>query len=111
MTSIAVVAFFARSRHGENARATVLAPAVAAILLTGIVVLAVTHYATLLGVPPGDPAAWVLPASYAAVAVLGIGWGLVLKARRPEIYAAIGLGAYAVTGRIGSLAGDRDAAR
>lgn len=49
-------------------------PRAAAIVLTDIVVLAVTHYATLLGVPPGDPAAWVLPASYAAVAVLGIGW-------------------------------------
>jgi amino acid transporter len=111
LTSVAVIAFFAPGRRGESARATVLAPAVAAIVLTGIVVLAVTHYATLLGVPPGDPAAWVLPASYGAVAVLGIGWGLVLKARRPQIYAAIGLGAYAVTGRLASLADDRDAAR
>ena len=44
-------------------------------------------------------AAWALPASYAAVAVTGLGWGLVLKLRRPHTYAAIGLGAHAVTGQ------------
>ena len=47
----------------------------------------------------GDPATWALPASYAAVAVIGLGWGLVLKIRRPRVYAAIGLGAHAVTVR------------
>ena len=50
-------------------------------------VLAVLHYATLLGVAPGSPAAWALPASYAAAAVIGLGWGLVLRARRPQVYA------------------------
>jgi hypothetical protein len=39
----------------------------------------------------------VLPGSYAAVAVIGLGWGLVLKIRRPDVYARIGLGARAVT--------------
>jgi len=60
-------------------------------------VLAIQHYAILLGVPPGDPAAWVLPASYAVVAVAGLGWALVLKTRRPQTYATIGLGPHAVT--------------
>jgi hypothetical protein len=78
------------------------APAVAAVLLTGIVVLALLHYNTLLGVPPGAVAAWALPASYAVVAVIGAGWGLVLKARRPRTYATIGLGAHAVTGQLTS---------
>lgn len=61
--------------------------------------LALAHYATLLGVPPGNTAAWVLPASYAAAALTGLAWGLVLKTRRPQVYAAIGLGAHAVTGQ------------
>jgi hypothetical protein len=64
------------------------------------VILAVRSYATLLGVRPGDPAAWAFPASYALIAVLGLGWGLTLKARRPHLYAAIGLGAHAVTARL-----------
>ena len=57
------------------------------------------HYATLLGVPPGSPAAWALPASYAAVAAAGLGWALILRERRPGIYDTIGLGAHAVTGQ------------
>ena len=36
--------------------------------------LAVPHYATLLGVRPGSPATWALPASYAAAAVIGLAW-------------------------------------
>jgi len=63
-------------------------------------VLAVLHYDILLGVPPGSPVAWLLPASYAAAAVTGLCWGLVLRARRPEVYATIGLGAHAVTGQL-----------
>ena len=99
VTAVAVIAFFARDPRGENAWRRLIAPALAAVLLGVIVVLAVLHYATLLGVPPGSPAAWALPASYAAVAALGLGWGLVLRARRPQVYATIGLGAHAVTGQ------------
>ncbi len=99
LTSAAVIAFFARDPRGENAWRRLIAPALAAVLLGGIVVLAVLHYATLLGVLPSSPAAWALPASYAAVAAGGLGWGLVLRARRPQVYATIGLGAHAVTGQ------------
>jgi hypothetical protein len=74
-----------------------IAPALAAVLLAGMIVLALEHYDLLLGVPPGNPAAWALPGSYAAVAVIGLAWGLILKTRRPRVYAAIGLGAYAIT--------------
>jgi len=104
LTAVAVVAFFARDSRGEHAWQRLIAPALAAVLLTGIVVLAVRNYATLLGVPPADPASWALPASYAAVAVIGLGWGLLLKGRRPDLYAAIGLGARAVTARLSTAA-------
>ena len=63
-TSVAVIAFFARDPRGENAWRRLAAPALAGFVLTGIAVLAVQHYAILLGVPPGDPAAWVLPGCY-----------------------------------------------
>jgi amino acid transporter len=100
VTSVAVIAFFARDGRGENAWRRLIAPALAAVTLTGIVVLAVRHYAALLGVAAGDPAAWALPASYAVIALLGLGWGLALRIRRPRVYAAIGLGAHAVTGQL-----------
>jgi amino acid transporter len=105
VTAIAIVVFFAADPRGESAWPRLIAPLIAAILLTGIVVLAATHYDTLLGVAPGSPAAWALPASYAAIALAGLGWGLVLRARRPRTYAAIGLGAHAVTGQLTPVSG------
>jgi amino acid transporter len=97
ITAIAVIAFFARDSRGEPAWPRLIAPALAAVFLTGMIVLAVQHYALLLGVAPGSPAAWALPGSYAAIAVTGVAWGLFLKVRRPRVYDTIGLGAYAVT--------------
>jgi amino acid transporter len=108
VTAAAVIVFFARDPRGESAWPRLIAPGLAVILLAGIVVLAALHYATLLGVPPGDPAAWALPASYAAVAAAGLGWGLYLRARRPQVHAAIGLGAHAAASRQATAA--RDAA-
>ena len=70
--------------------------------------LAVLHYATLLGVPPGAAAAWALPASYAVLAVAGLAWGLVIKVRRPAVYAAIGLGAHAVSVQAAARTPGRD---
>jgi amino acid transporter len=95
VTSVAVIVFFARNPRGETVWSRLIAPALAALLLTGLAVLAVLHYDTLLGVPPGAAAGWALPASYAVLAVAGLAWGLVLKIRRPAVYAAIGLGAHA----------------
>jgi amino acid transporter len=97
VTAVAVIAFFARDPRGETAWRRLAAPGLAAVLLAVIVVLAVLHYGTLLGVAPGSPAAWALPASYAAVTVAGIVWGLVLRSRRPDVYQVIGLGAVAAS--------------
>jgi len=105
-TSVAVLAFFIRDPHGENTWRRLIAPALAAVLLAGIVVLAIRHYAILIGVAPGDPAAWALPASYALVAVIGLAWGVLLRARRPQVYATIGLGAHAVTSQPHAAAGE-----
>ncbi|MGH3189158.1 MAG: APC family permease [Streptosporangiaceae bacterium] len=103
-TSLAVIAFFARDPRGESAWRRITAPALAAMLLAGIVVLAVLHYDTLLGVAPGSPAAWLLPAGYAVMVIAGLGWAVVLRVRRPQVYATIGLGAHAVTGQTAPVA-------
>jgi amino acid transporter len=97
LTSVAVIVFFARNPSQETTWARLIAPALAAILLTGIAILAVQHYATLLGVAPGSAPAWALPAGFAAAAAAGLGWGLIIKIRRPDVYATIGLGAHAAT--------------
>ena len=104
-TSVAVIAFFARDPRGEKSWHRLTAPAVAVVVLVGIAVLAVQHYAVLLAVAPGDPTAWGLPASYAVVAVAGLGWALILKTHRPAIYATIGLGPHAITSQHTSAGG------
>ncbi len=106
LTTIAIIVFFARDARGEDAWQRLIAPTLAGLALAGIVVLAVRNYSSLLGVQPADPASWVLPASYAVVAVAGTVWGLLLRIRRPDLYAVIGLGANAVTARL-SPAPDR----
>lgn len=106
-TAVAIVAFFARDGRGENAWRRLIAPGLAVVALGGIVVLATRNYATLLGVPPGSAAAWILPGSYLAVAVIGEVWALVLSTSRPQIYQAIGLGPYAATGQIPAPADGR----
>jgi amino acid transporter len=100
LTAIAIICFFAHDPRGESAWRRLIAPTLAAALLTGIVILAATHYDTLLGVPPGSAAAWALPASYALTIITGLAWGLILRTRRPRTYAAIGLGAHAITGQL-----------
>jgi hypothetical protein len=108
LTSVAVIRFFGtgpRTGTGETAWARLSAPALSAVSLVVIVVLAAAHYATLLGVAPGSPAAWLLPASFAAAAVTGLCWAAFLRSRRPDIYATIGLGAAAITGELAPVPG------
>lgn len=102
VTSVAVIRFFGMgpgAGTGETVWARMIAPALSAVSLVIIVVMAVTRYATLLGVPPGSPVAWLLPASFAVAAAVGVCWAIFLRSRRPDIYATIGLGATAITGQ------------
>lgn len=51
-----------------------------------------------------QPAAWLLPASYAAVAGGGLCRAAFLRSRRPDIYATSGLRAAAITGQFAAPA-------
>ena len=101
-TSIAVVRYFLRDPHDEPFWLRVVAPSAAAAALLVMVWLCLDNYSTLLGVPAGSPAAKLLPAIFGVVAAAGFAWALILKNTRPEVYAVIGLGANAATGRAGS---------
>jgi amino acid transporter len=99
LTSVAVIAYFWRDAGGESIWNRLIAPALAAVMLTGLAVLAVGNYGTLLGVAAGSPATWALPGAFGVLAVLGVTWGLVLRVRRPGIYRTIGLGAHVAGGQ------------
>jgi hypothetical protein len=44
-------------------------------------------------VDESSPLRWGIPASFVLVGAAGVGYGLMLKIRRPHVYAAIGMGA------------------
>lgn len=98
-TSVAVIAYFAKNPQGESLWTRLIAPAVAAVILAVFTIVALVNFDVLLGVPPTDPRRWILPALYLVAIGLGLIWGAVLRATRPPVYATIGLGANAVTGR------------
>jgi amino acid transporter len=91
--SAAVVAFFIRNRGQENVWRAFIAPTVAFLLLTGVLAATVVGLGDLLQVAPDSPFRWLIPPAYAAVAVLGLCWGLITRLTRPQVYAAIGRGA------------------
>ncbi|MFI7703041.1 APC family permease [Nonomuraea sp. NPDC049480] len=95
VTSIAVIVFFLREPSGETVTRRLVAPVPAAIALAVMVWLALSNFATLLGVPEGDPLAWILPAIYALAAVVGVIWALVLRSGQPAVYSLVGMGAKA----------------
>ena len=99
LTSIAVVAFFAREPSGENAWRRTIAPTLAAILLVVTVFFGVVEYDFLLGLPDPEPLRWILPAIYVVLFLLGVWWARHLRSARPEVYEMIGRGANAATGQ------------
>lgn len=98
LTSLAVIAFFARNPANENSWRRFIAPGISLILLAAVVYFAVAGFHNLLGIASDDPLRWIIPLAYPAVAILGIIWALALKVLRPDVYQAIGLGANTSTG-------------
>jgi amino acid transporter len=93
LTSIAVVGFFRRHPDHESVWRRTVAPSIATVALGVILVATVLQFHLLLGVTADSPWRWIVPAAYAAVGLVGVGWALLLRVRRPAAYAAIGLGA------------------
>jgi amino acid transporter len=96
-TSTAVITFFARNPSSENIWRRLIAPAAATVALGVVVFLALENFSTLLGVEPTHALVWAIPVAYLVAALVGTGWGLVLKSQRPDVYRGIGLGAKSAT--------------
>ena len=103
-TSVSVIGYFGRRPGDESAWRRIIAPGLATVGLVVTVVLALANYGTLLGSGASGAIVWILPGLYLAAIVLGLLWGTYLRSARPDVYAGIGLGANAVTGRVGSEA-------
>jgi amino acid transporter len=91
--SAAVIVFFVRNRRLENVWRGQIAPIIAFVLLSVILAATVVGLGDLLQVEKGSPFHWLFSTAYACFALFGFGWALVMRAARPEVYAAIGRGA------------------
>ncbi|WP_203855510.1 APC family permease [Plantactinospora mayteni] len=93
LTSASVVGFFRRRPEvGVSAWQRLVAPALATVLLLAVLVVLLVNFDALLA--PGNPSylAWLLPAVTLIAALVGLGWGLLLRSRRPAVYEAVGRG-------------------
>lgn len=95
VVSVAVIGFFRRERDSVGAWTGVVAPAVAAVALTIVFVLILVNFNVLLTsdpTAPATPTTYVLPAIIVLPGLVGVVWGLVLRARNPRVYRQIGHG-------------------
>jgi amino acid transporter len=90
--SLAVMVFFARNRL-ENVWRGKVAPLIAFLFLSIILLATVIGLGDLLQVPENSIFQWLFPTAYLVFAIIGFVWALVMRATRPEAYAAIGRGA------------------
>jgi amino acid transporter len=94
LTSIAVVAWFARHPDGETRWRRIVAPGTASVALAVVSLATVAFFGDLLGVT--DPVrAFAAPLAYLAVLAAGVLWGRHLRIDRPHVYERIGLGPHA----------------
>jgi amino acid transporter len=90
-TSAAVVGYF--RQHPElpaNLWQRLIAPAVATVVLLGLVGALVANFDVLLGADPTSPLRWLLPALVGLAAVGGAVWASHLRTARPDVFAGIG---------------------
>ncbi|WP_433223669.1 APC family permease [Microtetraspora malaysiensis] len=95
VTSVSVLGFFRRDSRGENGFSRVIAPTLAGAALAAILVLAVVNFNALLGTPPDSILNWLIPGLVLLAGIVGVGYGLRIKAADPATYARIGHGASA----------------
>jgi amino acid transporter len=97
-TSVAVVGYFRRRRTGpENAWQRVVAPVLATVLLTAVLVVVVVNFDALLAPDSPTYLRWVLPGVIGLGAVVGQVWGVALRKSRPDVYEGIGRAVEPVT--------------
>lgn len=90
--SFAMIVFSVRRGAAGAQRWRLLAAGAAGVALLGIAAYTVKQFPVLVGAGPRSALTWVLPGIVALALVVGLVHGLVLRSRRPQAHARIGLG-------------------
>ncbi|MBB4740877.1 amino acid transporter [Actinoplanes octamycinicus] len=91
IASFAVVRFFRRDPHGETRWRRSVAPWIATVFLTLMLLLSVAFFGDLLD-SDNPLKVWSPPLAFLIVYLLGVWWGRRLRRDRPAVFAAIGTG-------------------
>lgn len=93
VVSLAVIGYFRRDPKDVGVIARVVAPVIAFVALTVVLVLIIANFNVLLDQPEVNAVTFLLPALVIVPGILGIAWGFWMKRARPDAYARIGHGA------------------
>ncbi|NJC71642.1 APC family permease [Planosporangium thailandense] len=104
-TSLSVVGYFSRISSPETVWQRLVAPILAAVSLTAITVVTVANADSVLGTAKGSVLTYALPGVVGVAALVGLVWGIVIKAARPAVYRGIGVGGPQQSWAGGALAG------
>ncbi|SMX84778.1 MULTISPECIES: APC family permease [unclassified Brevibacterium] len=92
LTALAVVGYL-RSHSLEYSLWTrAIAPGLSAIGLIALFVSIVINFNVLIGLEGTSVLSWLLPAIVIVPGIIGTIWAIVLRSRRPQLYAGIGTG-------------------
>lgn len=92
LATIAVIGYFRRNHHGLGPWTRIIAPVLALIFLAWVLFLALSNFQLLLGQESPDFTTFLLPGLLFLGLVVGLVWGLILRAKDPELYRGIGHG-------------------
>lgn len=90
--SIAVIGYFRKDARGVGAWQRLIAPVISFLALGTVFALIIANFTVLLGQAEPDATTFVLPAIVLVPALIGVVWGLWLRAKRPATYAQVGHG-------------------
>jgi amino acid transporter len=88
ITSIAIIAYFNRNKGEGNAFSTIIAPAVAAIVMAILFVYIFVHFTDLTGAV--GALGWVLPSLIPLAFIVGYIRAAILKGSNPALHAKLG---------------------
>ncbi|MBB3769888.1 amino acid transporter [Angulomicrobium tetraedrale] len=88
LVSLAILRFFRTTRTGHGPWTTLIAPLLGLVGLVGALGLVISNLSLLTG--SESPVVAAFPYGIALVFLIGVGFALVIRAQRPDLYASLG---------------------
>ncbi|MFV0434056.1 MAG: APC family permease [Leucobacter sp.] len=90
--SLAVIMFFRKRPHELGVWTTVIAPVISGLALLWVFIMILMNFQLMLDQEEPDLTTFLLPGLIFIAGIAGIIWGVVMRSKKPEVYAQIGHG-------------------